>query len=627
MPTNPGPAARVDRRPRESSVKRLFSESEPKADFARGVPGVQWHGKDGPPPSAPQGPPPLVGTRMPITESSESFTLYVGIVAAVALFLRLAVLGMGPATDVDAAYTPDTAIELQLARGLADGLAFGLTEYPEDSRFATVEAAREARGERSPLPGTELYPDAYFAPGYPAVLAAFVKTGLDLRWLLLLQCGLAVGTTLVAYRVGLMLMGRQAPALLISALTALHPALIVAPAALSGGVIAVALLMLGLWAVSAREDTEPLIASAGGLSLGVSSLFNPLLVWAAPLIAVWLMLSGRRTQSLVVTGAMLLGAAAPPGLWMYRNARVGLGATLTRAPDVERYMGVLGSLEAPSTERSVRDAAMLRRLPAAKPTANQPPRRPGSRPDPKAAQPQATDLFQELENEARWRLREQGNAYLQLGNERALRTLVRHSAPAAFTRLKLDYTPQGGTAAWLGETNDSASRDTPGTASLAATWVMLNFLLLAATVAGTVALLWRRHVHEAGLLLILGVVMVVGCVTLPGEAERLPVFAIQIMLIGGILSPEPLRMARAKKPKRADALRLERIAAAPGPGGPLAPLGTAGGLAAPAPIAAPPSGAGSGSGAMATGQQSIHPMLRSGTSEMDSPPPPPGRLI
>ena len=137
---------------------------------------------------------------------------------------------------------------MQLADGLANELRFGLTEYPDGSRYAAVEAERAKRGERHPLPGSDLYADAYHTPGYPAVLAAFVKTGLDLRWLLLLQCGIAVGTTLVAYRVGTAADRTPGPLrLLIASLTALHPALIIAPSELSGGVIAVALLMLGLW--------------------------------------------------------------------------------------------------------------------------------------------------------------------------------------------------------------------------------------------------------------------------------------------------------------------------------------------------------------------------------------------
>lgn len=581
-------------------MQRLFSEPEEQADLKRGVPGVQWHGGN-PPPAASAPPRPLTGERTAPAQANESFAAYVGIVAAVALFLRLMVLGMGPATDLEAAYTPSTPIELRLAEGLASEFRYGVTAYPEGSRFAAVEAVRTARNERRPLAGSDLYADAYHAPGYPAVLAAFVKTGLDMRWLLLLQCGIAVGTTLVAYRVGLLLIGRKTPALLVAALTALHPALIVAPAALSGGVIAVALLMLGLWAVATREDSEPLIASAGGLSLGLSSLFNPLLIWAAPLVALWLMLSGRRMQSLVIAGAMMLGAAAPPALWMFRNANAGLGATLTRAPDLERYMGVLGSLEAPSTDPQIRDAAMLERLPD-------------------GGDATADNVFAQIDNESRWRLREQGNAYLQLGNDRALRTLVSHSGEAAFTRLKLGYTPSGGAATWLGETAPRTAPATPGTAALASGWVMLNFLLLAASVAGAVALLWRRHIHEAGLLLALGLAMVIGCVTLPGEAERLPVFALQMLLIGGMLSPAPLRVSRReKKSRRPEALRLQRITAAPGPGGPLAPLGA---VQSPASQATGPT-----PGSMATGQQSVHPMLRGGTSEMGAPPPPPGRLI
>ncbi len=583
-------------------MKQLFSEPEPTRDLTHGVTGVEWHSSaKTSPKAAPTGR--SLGHRG--MEDGESYVLFVGIVAAFALFLRLAVLGMGPATDLEAAYTPSTPIELQLAEGIASEFRYGVTEYPEGSRYAVVEAARSARGERQPLEGSNRYADAYHAPGYPAVLAAFVKTGLDMRWLLLLQCLIAAGTTLVAYRVALMLIGRKPPALLVSALIALHPALIVAPAALSGGVIAVALLMLGLWTVSAREDSEPLIASAGGLSLGVSTLFNPLLIWTAPLVALWLMLSGRRAQSLVITGAMLLGFVGPPAFWMYRNANAGMGATLTRAPVLERYMGVLGILEAPLTAPNLRDTAMLDRLPAVGKTG-------------KTNDADATDLFSQIKDESRWRLREQGNAYLQLGNDRALRTLVGHSAEAAFTRLKLNYTPSGSAAAWLGETAAETAPETPDTANLAAGWVVLNFLLLAATIAGAVALLWRRHIHEAGLLLAMPLAVVIGCVSLPGESERLPLFALQILLIGGTLSPAPLRVSRReRKSRRPDALRLERISAAPGPGGPLAPLGA---VKPAEPIAAaPPSPA---------APQQIHPMLRGpGTSEMGGGNPPPGRLV
>ena len=398
--------------------------------------------------------------------------------------------------------------------------------------------------------------------------------------------------------VTLALIGLRAPALLVATLTALHPALVVAPAALSGGVIATALLMLGLWALSDRDDSEPLIATAGGLSLGLSSLFNPLLLWSAPLVAVWLILSGRRLQSVVITAAVILGAAGPPALWMYRNASVGLGPTLTRAPDLERYMGVLSELESPALPSSTREAAILEELKA----------------PPLAPDAANTSLFAQMDGEARWRLREQGNAYLQLGNNRALRTLVAHSADTAFTRLKIAYTPDGNTAAWLGETAGPATPNTPGTSTLASGWLMLNFLLLAATIAGAVALLWRRHLHEAGLLLGLGVVIVLGSITLPGESERLPVFILQMVLIGGVLSPQPVRVAREQRgARRSGGLNLQRLGgAAPGVSlAPLTPLGSA---------QAPPKPAG-------TGQNDIHPILRSHTPELNDNPPSPGRLV
>lgn len=543
------------------------------------------------------------------TQESESFAVYIGIVAAVALFLRLMVLGMGPATDVQASYTPATPIEMQLAQGLADELSYGVTAYPEGSRYAAIEALRTERGERRPLAGSELYADAYHAPGYPAVLAGFIKTGLDLRWLLLLQCGIAVGTTLVAYRVGLQLLGRKSPALLVAALIALHPTFIIAPAALSGGVIALGLLMLGLWALSEREESEPLIASAGGLSLGLSSLFNPLLFWAAPLVALWLMLSGRRLQSLVITCAMMLGAVAPPALWMYRNANAGLGATLTRAPDVERYLGVLGDLESPEIAPEIRDTAMLERLSE----------------NAKATKTAAVgDLFDKMNKEAKTRLREQGDAYLRFGGDRALRTLVAHSGQAAFNRLKLNYTPSGSAAAWLGENVSHTGRETPGTATLASSWVMLNFLLLGSAVLGAVAMLWRRRIHQLLLLAALGLTVTVGCVTSPGESQRLPALALQMLIIGGVLTPQRIRMSRReKKTQRNQGMLLQRISAAPGPGGPLAPITPLGtvkdsALAPAARIPAAPSG---------TGLQDIHPMLRAGTSEMDGSPPAPGRLM
>ncbi len=593
------------------ALKRLFSDPEPQPDLAQGVPGVVWHGGDKTSPRS-SAPAPRSVEQIP-TQEDESFALYVGIVAAVALFLRLIVLGMGPATDVQASYTPATPIEMQLAQNLADDFRYGVTAYPEGSRYATIEAFRSERGERRPLDGSNLYPDAYHAPGYPAVLAAFIKTGLDLRLLLLLQCLIAVGTTLVAYCVGLQFLGRKAPALLVAGLTALHPALIIAPSALSGGVIAVALLMLGLWALSEREDSHPLLASAGGLSLGVSSLFNPLLLWATPLVALWLMLSGRRLQSLAVAGAMTLGAVAPPALWVYRNTSVNMGTTLTQAPTVERYLGVLGDLEAPTTHSKNRDTALLERLPKTAAF---------------GTDSEAITLFDHMGSETKQVLRKQTNAYLRLSGDRALRTLVGHSGQAAFNRLKLNYTPSGRTSMWLGETTPDTdappASETPGAAQIASGWVMANFLLLGGAVFGAVAMLLRHRIHQVMLLAALGLTITAGCITAPSESDRLPAFALQMLIIGGMLSPQRIRMSRReKKSQRSQALLFQRISSAPGPGGPLAPIKPLGGakdstLAPPAPIPAPPTG---------TGQQAIHPMLRGGTSEMNGSPPGPGRLI
>ncbi len=540
-------------------MQKLFSTPEPQQNFTGGVPGVQWKSSTGQPGDRPSPPPALTGVPGQ-PEDTDSFALFLGLVTTVALILRLLVVGLGSGTGIEAAYTPDTAIEMQLADNLVQSQSFGVAEYPQGSRFSLIEAAREARGERKPFENSTLYPDAYHVPGYASVLALFQKLELHLRWLLLTQCLIAAGSTLVMYRIVLNLIGRKAPALLAASLTAVHPALVIAPAALSGGVIALALLLLGLWAVARRNTSNPLIACAGGLAFGIAALFNPTLFWAAPVVGAWLLISGRNVNATLVTAALLFGSAVPSGLWIYRNAQAGFGPTLACNADLEKYLGVLGQLEAPHATPNVRDEAMLASLPklSSDETKN------------------GITLLDQIRTETHWRIREQGNAYFQLGRDLALRRLIDHSVDHTFARLKLDYTaPQGGVARWL-DSKLPQSEDPSSTTSVVNAWVGSNFLLLAATIMGSVALMWRRRIYEVALPLSLGLTLLVSCLTVTGEAARLPVISLQLLLVAGILCPVPVRAAKRSKKRGGnglDGMKLQRIT--PGPGGPLAPLGTA----------------------------------------------------
>ena len=156
---------------------------------------------------------------------------------------------------------------------------------------------------------------------------------------------------------------------------------------------------------------------------------------------------------------MLLTAMTPPALWMYRNASAGRGFYVDPRPGRGALHGRAGqprsALDRPEGSRRRRCWSVLTKGGG---KSGQTPRTP---PD--------DNLFSRMRNESRWRLREQGNAYLQLGHERALRTLVGPLGRGGLHPAQAQLHPQRRYRALAGRENARTPRPRPRAPAAVAT--------------------------------------------------------------------------------------------------------------------------------------------------------------
>ena len=527
-------------------LRPISSLDEPDTlpELSHGVPGVQWN-RGGPAPAAA---PPAADP-----DQGESYTLYLGLIFAIALILRLLLLTMGPLSDTTLAYTPQTPLQLELADNLAAHRTFGLAAQPEDSLPRQLDALRAQRGELTTVGETALVPEFYQAPGYPAVLALFRATGLSLNLLLLLQCLAGAACTLLVYWLGRGIIGRKAPAALAAVVVALHPALLVSSATLAGDTLAVALVLLGLAAVAHTTRRDLRSCFGGGLALGAAALLLPVLGWLSPLVAAWMVLSQRRIQSVLLAAAVLLGTALPVGGWIYRNVGHGLPAEISGQLANDRLFGSVAAAQnplagpyAPQSRQQLLDEFTTH-----------------------AQQPAQQD------RDTLHLLNQYGREHLNAHRADHLRAVLGpgskqlgldHSLDAAYARLGLPYAPAGYAATLLGEPVATAQPDEPVTEWVVNVWVALNALLLLGMALGTAMMLWHRRF--AGLLLCLTVTgyFVFYSSAGGGETLRLPLIAVQGLLLAGLFAPAPPRTPRAARAAKPKLRKLEKLDDDPRPG-------------------------------------------------------------
>lgn len=509
--------------------KNHLHADEPLPDLQHGIPGIAWQSTGGT--TRPQ------PGRMVPPDDAESWRVYLWILFGLALVLRLLVVFAGPWSDENLAYGPDTPAQLTLAENLSEAQSFGLAAQPAGSLEANVDALRQQRGELRTFDNNTLHPEFYRTPGYPALLALAQRGLPGLPWWLLVQCVLGALCVPLTYRVGRGLLNRKMPALIGAAVVALHPAMIIAPAALTGDVATTLLVLVGLWAVVHVDGRSLRHSFAGGFTLGLAALFSPLMFWLSPLAAAWLIVTERRLRTLGLAAALMLGAALPVGAWMYRNQQQGLGPRLSAQPIVDRYFGSANASVQPTSAASVQDnqSHLLGQLKtnAGKAAAN------------------GLTVFEQMDASGNDRLAADRAGQWRAMRAGAVQLALGHSVDEAFGRLDLDYAPGGFAAVRLGEVSAKQAVDDPAIPYIINTWVGVNATLLAGMAVGAGLMLWRQR--WAGLMLALTVIGLFVYASADGanETMRLPLIGLQGLLLGAIWAPGPrLTTAGAEhKPK------------------------------------------------------------------------------
>ncbi|MEM1110033.1 MAG: hypothetical protein AAGH99_15215 [Planctomycetota bacterium] len=514
-----------------------LDEADAKPDLSHGVPGVQWAGKD-----AGSEPAKLRKSNMP-SDDAESYALYIGLIFGIALVLRVLVLLMGPMFDLDNAYTDHTAHQALLAENLTTEMVFGLESQPEGSLAAELDELRAERGELTTFEGSTLHPEFYEAPGYPALLWVMNVTGLSLMWLLLIQCVLGAACVPLVYRIGLGVIGRKMPSALAAVVVALHPALILSPSTLAAETVVMLLVLVGLWGVAQAEERGVRSVFAGGLAIGGAALFSPMLAWLSPVLASWVIVTERRLKSFALAIVLIVGTALPVGAWMKRNVDLGYGPYVTAGPTLDRMFGTLSAAKSPElgpyNDQSVRANMDLFKTFASSPDHAE------------------VNTLALLDRFGRQQLTQDLPGQIAAAvRSTAPEFALDHSLDQAYARLGIEYAPAGYAAELLGETISTASTGDAATGWVINAWVGLNAAMVVAMTLGAALMLWRRR--WGGLVLL---AMVTGFYVLlatagPSESLRLPLIAMQGMLIAAIVAPGPLKV---KKPKKKKMRKFQKI--------------------------------------------------------------------
>ncbi|MFO8013837.1 MAG: hypothetical protein R6X20_11110 [Phycisphaerae bacterium] len=245
--------------------------------------------------------------------------LVVGL-AALGLLARLAPgLMMTPA---QAARLPHAAAYLHLARSLAEGHGFVLTETPQDNAAGAARDTKTAAGI------------AYHArrmPAYPSLIAAGKTVlGAPSRTTLIVQALAGTASLVLAAWMAYRLAGMWA-AVVAAALLAFDPYQVVlaslfAPVALTGLALSATAAAGVAYLGAVRTDRRAWPwAAAGGLALAAAVYLEVWTLALAPVALVAAAVGRRRRRRLAgwAVGAAVLAAALVP--WLVRNAdRVGV---------------------------------------------------------------------------------------------------------------------------------------------------------------------------------------------------------------------------------------------------------------------------------------------------------------
>ncbi len=255
----------------------------------------------------------------------------------IALLVRGGLWLIGPSQDFERAMEPDSRRYVRLADNLIEHGSFAKAE--EDGIVhAGLAYLAQQRGELPAADANGLRPEVFRTPGYPWLIAAVKELGWPMHAVLWVQCGLSVLGVWFVYAASLRLIGSRRAAMLAAGIAALHPAGWIAPNSVLAETLFTTLLLAGVYLL-VRRDKSVRHAAAAGLVLGLAALVRPVGVLLGLAGAMWLAAAnvtrrGHAADGIACAVVLLMASLLPTGLWMWRNAKVGAGFTLSTVPAV-----------------------------------------------------------------------------------------------------------------------------------------------------------------------------------------------------------------------------------------------------------------------------------------------------
>ena len=278
--------------------------------------------------------PPAEPTTPPVSPATRMFLMVTILLAVCA---RFGLYQAGPASDNDRVLEPDSARYVELARNLVATGTFGKAAERNGEVHPRLAAFRGARQEREEPDGAGLRPEILRTPGYPAFIAALLKTNLDIWAVLVAQNVLSVLSLWLVFAIGRHLLQSNWAAAISAAIVALHPADVLAANTLLAETVFTFTMLLGLFVIVWGRDQGWLPNAGGGLLIGVSALVRPVSIFLGPVLAVWLAVTERNRRGLIAAAVLLVSSLLPATAWMARNANTGFGFRISSIPYINAW--------------------------------------------------------------------------------------------------------------------------------------------------------------------------------------------------------------------------------------------------------------------------------------------------
>lgn len=473
-------------------------------------------------------------------EQRASALLWLAVLLAAALGLRLLIFALGPMGDISLAMDEQSQRYIALASHLAHDQTFAIGADADEGLASRVNQMRIDAGELNPTPGSGLLPETYRTPGYPFFLALFEWTGLGGQAVLVTQCILGAICVLLVYRLTLALLDSPRAALIAAAIMAMHPACVAATNVMMPDVLWLTLMLAGLWMIVSSDKNPTSSLLIGGLLMGLAALVQPYALVLLTLIAAWLCLSRRTLQVVAASVVMLIAAAIPVGAWMGRNYFIGFGPHLSSQPVIDRYFHTLADMRHEAGEDASLDAL------AAEVT---------------EARGDGESVLGAMDRLTTASIDQQSGLYLATLKRNALHLFTDHSLEAVYRQLGITYDTLSVQQQILA--NGFSWRDYTGTnddvtLGAALAWTVLNAALVLMAVIGLTVMLVRGKWFAALLLVGLMGFMIVDLHSGLYGRPQLVALAFEAALVAGVLvqgRPKKVKVKKTREEKRIEKMR------------------------------------------------------------------------